>query len=89
MTSKQRLRELPKAIIKWYAIEKESRVACIVSEDGNSSLIAEALEEDGQQAERLSLDELESVAPVQRGVYDLVIAVDVLEYAKDAPALFR
>ena len=45
MTSEQRLRELPKAIIKWYKIKKGSRAACIVSQQGNSRWIAEALEE--------------------------------------------
>ena len=60
MTAEQRRRELPKAIIKWYKIEQESSVACIVAEEGNSSLIAEALEEDGRQVSRLTSAALES-----------------------------
>ena len=60
MTAEQRQRELPKAIIKWYKIEQDSIVACIVAEEGNSSLIAEALEEDGRQVSRLAFATLES-----------------------------
>lgn len=59
MTSEQRQRELPKAIIRWYEIKKDSRVVCVVSEDGNSRLIAEALEETGQKVKRLALSKLE------------------------------
>ncbi len=56
MTPEQRLRELPKAIIKWYEIEKESRIACLVHEEGNSVRIAEALEEMGLRTERLAFN---------------------------------
>lgn len=85
MTSEQRLRELPKAIIKWYEIEKTSRIACVVWEEGNSVRIAEALEEMGLQAERLTLD-----APVyEKESYDVIIVVDALEYAKEPGALLE
>lgn len=115
MTPQQRLRELPKAMIKWYEIEKESRIACIVNEDGNSSLIAEALEEKGLLVDRLRLHKLEKTQmaagaePEQdvqvdesqgdeeiayktadfadrlfdRAGYDIIVAVDILEYARD------
>ena len=87
MTAEQRQRELPKAIIKWYEIKKESRVACVVYEEGNSARIAEALEEMGLQVERLALDALETNAGYQGEGYDIMVAVDILEYAKDAAAL--
>lgn len=92
MTSEERKRELPKAIIKWYEIKKESRVACIVSETGNSSLAAEALEEAGLQITRVGSDVLEKTempADIrsENGCYDIVVAVDVLEYAEDAVSL--
>lgn len=60
MTSEQRLRELPKAIIKWYEIEKKNGVACIVHEDGNSIFIAEALKESGVDVDCLKLNALET-----------------------------
>jgi len=89
MTSKQRLRELPKAIVKWYEIDKESRIACVVNEEGNSARIAEALEEMGLQADRLLLDVLEAGAATEGKVFDMVVAVDVLEYAKNPGALLK
>lgn len=85
MTSEQRLRELPKAIIKWYELKKESKVACVVLEEGNSVRIAEALEEMGLQTERLMLDALE----YKNGSYDVIVVVDVLEYAKNPGALLE
>ncbi len=81
MTSRQRQRELPKAIIKWYETGKKSRTACVICEEGNSVCIAEALEEMGMQAERLPLASPEC----WQAEYDMIVAVDVLEYAK-APA---
>ncbi len=90
MTTKQRLRELPKAIIKWYEIDKESRIACVVNEEGNSVRIAEAIEEMGLQTECLSLDALETGLVTEGkayGDYDIVVVVDVLEYAKNPGAL--
>lgn len=87
MTSEQRRRELPKAIIKWYEIKKESRVACVACGEGNSVRIAEALEEMGLQVERLMLDTLENWTACAN--YDYVIAVDVLEYAKAVDALLK
>lgn len=89
MTPQQRQKELPKAIIKWYEIAKESRVACIVTEDGNSSLAAEGLEEGGRQVDRVALHKLEDYAGslYEQESYDIIVAVDVLEYAKDAAAL--
>lgn len=85
MTIEQRRRERPKGIIRWYEIAKESRVACVVWEEGNSVLIAEALEEMGLQADRLSLDTLEE----GRESYDMVVAIDILEYAKEPAAMLR
>ena len=95
MTAEQRQRELPKAIIKWYKIEQDSIVACIVAEEGNSSLIAEALEEDGRQVSRLAFATLESgqaedrmgSSPYGKCQYDIIVAVDIIEYASDAAAL--
>lgn len=126
MTPEQRQRELPKAIIKWYEIEKTDRIACIVCGEGNSPLIAEALEEAGYQIRRLALDIMEAEAvdglnmvyqksdsqsqdntgeiseghasgenavcaktPYAQGGYDIMIVVDILEYAKDAIALLK
>ena len=114
MTAEQRRRELPKAIIKWYTIEKESRTACIVSEHGNSARVAEALKESGHDAACIPLETLEDrqgaeegggfgnraagAAPAEadrggaydndmydNGMYDIIVAVDVLEYADDVP----
>lgn len=87
MTPRQRQRELPKAIIKWYEIAKESKVACVTAEEGNSALIAEALEETGQQADRLTFDSLAGGQAEES--YDIVIAVDILEYAEDVTGLLR
>lgn len=125
MTAEQRLRELPKAVIKWYEIEKGSRAACVVCEEGNSVRIAEALEEMGLQAERLPLAILErgqadsdpayescgnavcsdtahepckdivcsqmacEVKTCGEEKYDIIVAVDVLEYAKVPEAFFN
>ncbi len=93
MTPEQRLRELPKAIIKWYEIKKTSRVACVISEDGNSRLIAEALEEKGLAVNCLALCELES-GPVEirqfdDDNYDIIVAVDIIEYASDVVTLLK
>lgn len=84
VTSEQRLRELPKAVIKWYGFGKGSRIACLVHDRGNSGLIAEALEEEGG-TERVFLDRLDN--GYEGGRYDFVVAVDVLEYAKDPAEL--
>lgn len=91
MTPQQRQRELPKAMIKWYEVAKENKIVCIVNEDGNSSLIAEALEEKGLQINRLSLNQLENRwAALDEAYYDVVVAVDILEYAADpADLLYR
>lgn len=94
MTSEQRLRELPTAIIRWYKIEKMSQVACIVHEEGNSALIAGALKEGGVNVACLKLDALkETTAHSEelyvKGSYDIIIAVDVLEYASDAEAMLK
>lgn len=99
MTSEQQLKELPKAIIKWYKIAQGSKAACIVSEYGNSKLIAEALEETGQNVVRIPLDRLDGNVMYNNSmynngmydngmydnaIYDIVIAIDVLEYAQNA-----
>lgn len=108
MTPEQRQRELPKAIIKWYEIEKTDRIACIVFEEGNSALIAEALKEDGRDVDCLELPVLEHDTADEKkeghvseenamyeeraygqGGYDVIVAVDILEYAKDAAALLK
>lgn len=60
MTAEERRRKLPGAIVKWYGISQESRVACVVCGHGNSRLAAEALEEDGLCVEHLSLEDLDS-----------------------------
>lgn len=98
MTPQQRIKELPKAIIKWYAIEKERKIACIVYREGNSGIIAEALEEARHQVCRLTFEELMAGAADReagmpdggscgREFYDFIIAVDVLEYAETPVAL--
>lgn len=94
MTPEQRARELPKAIIKWYEIEKTDKIACIVNEEGNSTLIAEALEEAGHRIQRLTLDVMEAEEAYGeildgQGSYDIIVAVDILEYAKDAVAMLK
>ncbi len=66
MTSEQRLRELPKAIIKWYKIKKGSRAACIVSQQGNSRWIAEALEEQEIETKRIPLAAIDGKQPVEK-----------------------
>lgn len=89
MTSQQRLRELPKAIIKWYGITKESKAACLVSEHGNSRLIAEALKDKGVDVSCILTEDRKDGQKAcdkvicNSAVYDIVIAIDVLEYAKD------
>ena len=67
MTAEQRRRELPKAIIKWYTIEKGSRTACIVSKHGNSARIAEALKESGHDAACIPLETLEDRQGAEEG----------------------
>lgn len=67
MTGEQQRRELPKAIIKWYEIEKESSVACVVCGEGNSERIAEALEEMELQVDRLMLEVLENPSFFENG----------------------
>ena len=59
MTPEQRLRELPKGIMKWYKVEKDSKIGCIVAEYGNSRLIAEALEEDKLCVSQIPLEKLD------------------------------
>lgn len=97
MTADQRRRELPKAIIKWYEIAQESKTACVVCGQGDSRLVAEALEEKGLDVSRLPLEELygggwnhgrdggghgASLGGVGNGDgYDVIVAVDVIEYA--------
>lgn len=85
MTTEQRLRELPKAIIRWYEIEKKSRVACIVADCGNSRLMGEALADDGVLAENIPLGALDG----WRENYDMVIAIDVVEYVRDTDTFFN
>lgn len=99
MASEQRLRELPKAIIRWYEMAGESKIACIVNEDGNSSLMAEVIVEKGMPVDRLPLYQLENrqlavgeedaqtFRADQGHGYDIIVAVDVLEYAKDVDTL--
>ncbi len=91
MTAEQRLRELPKAIIKWYEMDRESRIACVVNEEGNSIRIAEALEERGLRAERLSLAALENrqESAGDNGSYDVIVGVDIIEYAQNPSALLK
>lgn len=93
MSPEQRRRDLPKAIIKWYDIDREDKVACVVFENGNSSLIAEAMAEDGISVTCIPLSrftrrgnrERGCEGDVDKGAYDMVVAVDVIEYALDAP----
>ena len=91
MTAEQRLKELPKAIIKWYEIEKGGKIACVISEQGNSSLIAEALEEKELDVKRIPLCRLndkESQSYV-KDIYDIVIAIDIIEYAQNVAQVLR
>lgn len=84
MTAEERRRKLPGAIVKWYEIRQESRVACIVCRHGNSGLTAEALEEEGLRVERLRLEDLDDgETGAVGGTYDIIIAVDVIEYARN------
>ena len=89
MTSEQRLKELPKAIIQWYEIAKDSKAACLVTEPGNSRRIAEALEEKGVDVTCILLRDLENKQKIydefidNNAIYDIMIAIDVLEYAAD------
>ncbi len=91
MTAEERRRKLPGAIVKWYEIAQESRVACVVSGLGNSRLIAEALEENGGYVKRLRLEKLDGgvnhcasiCGDADSEAYDIIIAVDVIEYAKN------
>ncbi len=59
MTAEQRKKELPGAILRWYGIEKGSRVACIVTEKGCSTQTAESLEEMGLWVTRIPLGQIE------------------------------
>ena len=86
MTAEQRRRKLPGAIIKWYDIKRESKVACVVCEQGNSRLTAEALEE-GLCVEWLELEMLDDRATGE--VYDIIIAVDIIEYAHNPAAVLK
>lgn len=94
MTADQRRRELPKAIIQWYKIGQESRVACVIGRLGNSGLVAEALEEKGLCVTSLPLETLDAGAQNREGdgaedsvlpgdKYDVIAAVDVMEYAQN------
>ncbi len=103
MTAEQRRRKLPGAIIKWYDIKRESKVACVVCEQGNSRLTAEALEE-GLCVEWLKLETLDMPAMPKRldgeatgtasrkeinDGYDIIIAVDIIEYAHNPAAVLK
>ncbi len=59
MTAEQRKKELPGAILRWYGIEKGSRIACIVTEKGCSTQTAESLEEMGLWVTRIPLGQIE------------------------------
>ena len=83
MVSEQQRRELPKALIRWYKIDKESKILCIVSEYGNSNLIAEALEERGLHVKRMSTIEEDTAR------YDFAVVVDVLEYVQNVEQMLR
>ncbi len=92
MTAEERRRELPGAIIRWYRIEKGSRVACVVAGRGCSGLVADALEGEGVPVDRLPLDVLEQPGAGGgggAGRYDVVVAADVLERARDAGGALR
>lgn len=99
MTAEQRRKKLPGAIVKWYGIVQGSKTACVVCGQGNSSLTAEALEEEGLCVERLGLemldmpmmpklsDEEAAGTALQNGVYDIIIAADIIEYAHNPAAV--
>ncbi len=130
MTAEQRRRELPGAIVKWYEIGRESKAACVVNGQGNSALIAEALEEKGLCVSRLPLAALDGMdggngdgvhgkegqaaayTDGRRGTgqervsaegangnegqveenseaYDVIAAVDVIEYAKNPAKVLK
>ena len=92
MTSEQRLKELPKAMVKWYEIQKGSRAACVVCGRGNSRLTAEALKEMGVRTDLIPLEEIDreqgaggagaDAASGGKGSYDVVLAADVIEYMR-------
>jgi len=87
MTAEERRRELPGAIVKWYRIEQTSKVACVVTNQGNSGLVADALEGEGLHVDRLMLSEMdceERHENAEAGIYDIVVAADVVERARDA-----
>lgn len=90
MTAEQRRRKLPGAIIKWYDIRQESKAACVVYEQGISSLIAEALEEERLCVECLKLETLdrEEENPGKE-IYDIIIAIDIIEYAHNPAAVMN
>ncbi len=100
MTAEQRRRELPKAIIKWVEIGQESRVACITGGQGNSELVAEALEEKGLCVTCLPLEILDAgddkyseysakSQDVESEKYDLIAAVDLIEYARHPASVLK
>lgn len=95
MTSEQRLKALPGAIITWYGIRKGSRIACMVHLRGNSRLIAEALEVKWGCVQRIPIAQLcggqegQEVACLEKEVYDVVVAADVIEYTQNVPKLLR
>lgn len=102
MTAEQRRKKLPGAIVKWYGIVQGSKTACVVCGQGNSSLTAEALEEEGLCVERLGLEMLDMLdmpmmpelsdeeaagTALQNGDYDIIIAADIIEYAHNPAAV--
>lgn len=91
MVSEQRLGELPKAIIQWYEIEKGSKAACVVCDLGASRQIAAALEEKGVSVKEFALDRMVKGPQdiIEERLYDIVVAVDVIEYAQDVAQLFN
>ena len=94
MTAEQRRRNLPGAIIKWYDIKRESKVACVVCEQGSSRLTAEALEE-GLCVEWLELERLDMTAMptlldgADSTLYDIIVAVDIIEYAHNPATVLK
>ena len=104
MTAEQRRRKLSGAILKWYDIGQESKKACVVCEQGNSRLTAEALEEEGLCVEWLELEMLDMTAmpklldeedtgtASRKGIsdgYDIIIAVDIIEYAHNPVTVLK
>jgi len=83
MTSDERKKELPKALVRWYDMPEKSRVLCIVHKQGISMLISESFKEKGLDVTEVPLLELEG-AVVSEGVYDYAVAADIVEYAVNA-----